>query len=308
MPFFLDAANLPALTAHMQELGWLSDAETILQAGSAGEGNMNCTLRVRTNTRSVIVKQSRAWVEKYPQIPAPENRILVEGAFYQTVHSPFLPQLLGFHPPSRLLMLEDLAPARDFTFMYCGNPPITSHLLELVRFLEQLHRVHAAGSVFENHDMRRLNHEHIFHLPLQPANGLGYDHLAQPLWSDSAYCDRVRTLGDLYLANGPSLVHGDYFPGSWLNTSNGPKVIDLEFCFYGPPEFDLGVMLAHLHLSRNDFDPIAHYQHPCNATLARQFAGVEIMRRLIGVAQLPLTRTLEENRAALDQSRQWVLA
>ena len=40
-------------------------------------------LRVQTAERSFILKQSRPWVEKYPAIPAPEERVLVEAAFYE---------------------------------------------------------------------------------------------------------------------------------------------------------------------------------------------------------------------------------
>ena len=43
-----------------------------------GEGNMNYTLRVRTNGRSIILKQARPWVEKYPVIDAPDERAVVK--------------------------------------------------------------------------------------------------------------------------------------------------------------------------------------------------------------------------------------
>lgn len=42
--------------------------------------------------------------------------------------------------------------------------------------------------------------------------------------------------------------------------------------------------------------------------LARQFAGVEIMRRLIGVAQLPLVADLNQKEELLNLSRDLVLA
>jgi 5-methylthioribose kinase len=40
---------------------------------------MNCVLRIET-ARSFIIKQSRGYVEKYPQIAAPAERVLTEGA------------------------------------------------------------------------------------------------------------------------------------------------------------------------------------------------------------------------------------
>ena len=38
-----------------------------MSAVRAGDGNMNCTVRVTTGTGTLIVKQSRPWVEKYPR-------------------------------------------------------------------------------------------------------------------------------------------------------------------------------------------------------------------------------------------------
>jgi 5-methylthioribose kinase len=122
----------------------------------------------------------------------------------------------------------------------------------------------------------------------------------------------VTSLGTLYLANGGALVHGDFFPGSWLASPRGPIVIDPEFCFTGAPEFDCGVMIAHMILADQPSDRIdwiagampARYDR----NLVDRFAGVEIMRRLIGVAQLPLETTLARKQACLDLARALVLS
>src|SRR5262249_55836460 len=115
-----------------------------------------------------------------------------------------------------------------------------------------------------------------------------------------------------YMRPGECLIHGDYFPGSWLRTHDGIKVIDLEFGFFGLPELDLGMMTAHLHLARCEGwiveTATATYQAACpvDLDLTRRFAGVEIMRRLIGVAQLPLPYGLEEKQRLLEMSREMV--
>ena len=108
-------------------------------------------------------------------------------------------------------------------------------------------------------------------------------------------------------------MHGDYFPGSWLRTSGGICIIDPEFCFLGTAAFDVGVMLGHLFLARQTaalregFLGLYAASAPGGAEvgrLARRFAGVEIMRRLIGVAQLPLVYGTErEERSHRDLTR-----
>jgi 5-methylthioribose kinase len=40
------------------------------------------------------------------------------------------------------------------------------------------------------------------------------------------------------------------FPGSWLKAADGLRVIDPEFCFLGDPEFDCGILAAHLMIAQ----------------------------------------------------------
>ena len=299
--FFLDASVPHAMATYLKGLGWLGGKETVLSAGRAGEGNMNCTLRVHTARRSFILKQSRPWCEKFPHIPAPEERALIEAAFYVLVESKRsiadrMPRLLGFDEEARVLMLEDLGAASDFTRLYGGEHLADADLAALVQFAADLHGGFTAGPHLSNLAMRKLNHEYIFELPLAEVNG------------GSAFERRVRQLGDMYLGTGPCLLHGDYFPGSWLHVDGSVKVIDPEFCFFGPAEFEIGVMLAHLYLAsqpegtlRGAVDGYRKIA-PLNEVLTRQFAGVEIIRRLVGVSRLPLPYGDGERRGLLEKA------
>ena len=67
--FYLDPdeRERDELAAYLKNTGFLSKDEPVQSVTRAGDGNMNCTVRVYTHRRSFIVKQSRPWVEKYPQ-------------------------------------------------------------------------------------------------------------------------------------------------------------------------------------------------------------------------------------------------
>jgi 5-methylthioribose kinase len=177
---------------------------------------------------------------------------------------------------------------------------------------------------FRNTAMRRLNHEHIFDIPLRQDGALsnmleritpGLDSVADDLRQNRKYCDIVRELGDRYLRQEESsLIHGDLFPGSLLETDSGElRVIDPEFCFCGDPEFDLGVFYAHLLLSEHGEDALSWWLQAAlknqkhSDILLFQYAGVEIMRRVLGVAQLPVRLSLEAKRRLLEQSLTMVL-
>jgi 5-methylthioribose kinase len=326
--YFLDAADLGGLAAYLKAGGWLAEGEVLRRAGKAGEGNMNYTLRVSTAERSFILKQARPWVEKYPHIAAPWERALIEGQFYEVISEDAelaarMPKFLGLDKTSHLLVLEDLGAAQDFTSLYRGAALTDEQLEELATYLSRLHRVSGATarkSALANRAMRALNHFHIFDFPLQVENGFdlnaitpGLQEAARSLQQDENYVGAVRELGALYLRDGETLLHGDYFPGSWLQTAQGVRVIDPEFCFYGPPEFDLGVMIAHFHLAgqpaRLASELLIRYNAagPLQPALIRQFAGVEIMRRLLGVAQLPVALDLTAKAELLACSHELVL-
>ena len=49
------------------------------------------------------------------------------------------------------------------------------------------------------------------------------------------------------------------------------------------------------------------YDRNCNYNLVQQYAGIEIMRRTIGLAQLPLVRSLEEKSQLLQLARDLII-
>ena len=333
--YFLDAADLPALNAYLAEDERLRPGETLLDAEKAGEGNMNCTVRVRTTLGSFILKQSRPWLEKYPQISAPFDRALVEARFYRLISAneavaSRMPRLLWADERARTLALEDLGEASDFFPLYARQIALSDAILaDLIDYLVILHRL-APERVEDrkgltNRDMRTLNHEHMFALPLREPDGLDLDAytetpglaaVAASLKADTAYGQAVAALGERYLrGEGESLLHGDFFPGSFLQTAAGVRIIDPEFCFCGDAELDLGVFAAHLLLAgepavraENVLSLYGSAGGHFSPVLARQYAGVEIMRRLIGVAQIPtLKADLVRKTGLLALSRQLVL-
>lgn len=322
--FFLDGANPDALEKYLIEKGRLDPDEKIIAVGKPGEGNMNYVLRIKTNRRTFIVKQARPWVEKYPQIPAPVERSSVEALYLKNTGdlaeiSGFSPKFLWHEVKDFILAQEDLGEVSDFSFLYKGDAKITDE--DLARSLEYLRIVHYLPlSTFPaNLAMRKLNHEHIFHFPFQEDNGLdlnsiqpGLADVAKPFQKNDRLKNLISRLGEIYLSQGRSLIHGDFYPGSWLKTGKGIMIIDPEFAFHGAPEFDLGVMMAHMLMSKHDFSTLQKiwdgYNAPANFDhgLLSAFTGVEIMRRTIGIAQLPLNLTIAEKINLMSNALEWI--
>ena len=311
----LDQHQLNTIHSWLQQHGLLAPEEAILSAEKAGEGNMNYTLRIQSNLRSFILKQARPYVEKYPSIAAPVERAAMEAAFFKAAAQwkgveELLPRLLFFAPDDHLQMIEDLGAGADFTTFYQRKEAIPQKdLIELLSFLKALHqqsRETPPKEKFQNRAMRELNHFHIFDFPFQAGNGLNLDGIQEGLqalaertiFQQSALREKTMVLGLRYLADGDTLLHGDFFPGSWLRTERGVFVIDPEFCFQGDPEFDLGVCLAHLCFCGMEWAAatgILQEQYgEFDVDLCQDFAAVEILRRIYGVGQLPLSMSIAE--------------
>jgi len=219
-------------------------------------------------------------------------------------------------------MIEDLGPASDLMRLYSCDRVSPADLTLLCQLARELHAIPLScdeRSALRNEAMRELNHEHIFDIPLRAENGLdleahtkGLTAAAEELKENRDYVACVSQLGRVYLAaDGPALLHGDYYPGSFLRAERGLVIIDPEFGFPGPVEFDLGVLAAHLSFAGEGVDivdrVIEAYGEPVERSLLEGFAGSELMRRLLGVSQLPLQADLDRKRGWLERSRRWVL-
>jgi 5-methylthioribose kinase len=318
--------NIADLTVYLREKNWLNSTEAILKIEKPGEGNMNFTLRVITDERSFIIKQSREYVEKYPQVAAPTERVLREAEFYEITQNVvqlnlMMPNLIGLDEDNSVMLMDDLGAGTDFSYLYKEGEVIQlEDLLTIIYFIVKLHSSINSNNTIKkitNKKMRQLNHEHIFRYPYLEDNGINLDEIlpglqqeAIILKQDETLKNEVLKLGKLYLQEGNTLLHGDYFPGSWLKTESGLRIIDPEFCFFGFPEFEIGVTIAHLKMADQPVELInkalRHYKNSCpiDEELYEKFVAVEIIRRIIGLAQLPLEINLRKRVQLLKEAQQ----
>lgn len=314
---------IPKLQDYLNYLGWItSGAEKILAVEKPGEGNMNVVLRITTDQRCFILKQSRPYVQKYQQIMAPLDRIDVEHQFYRALRnkeiSGHFPKVIDYSPTEHLMQLEDLGQCTDMAYIYDDKKISHDHFNKLMAIGNAVHTTEVPDGFPENNELRKLNHQHIFVLPFLEDNGFqlndiqnGLQELSLVYKKDMALKNVVGQIGQAYLKKGTVLIHGDYYPGSWMTEKDNIYVIDPEFSFVGMAEFDLGVMAAHLIMATMDdgyLDLVTGQYHGSpNIKLTTQIAGIEIMRRLIGLAQLPLIRTIEEKDQLLRLAHKMIL-
>ncbi len=324
--FFLEN-KVAQVESYLRGQNWIQQDEVVQVLEKPGEGNMNFVLRVETNYRSFIIKQARPWVEKFPQIPAPVERGAVEAQFFQILSTEpnfasYNPICLGYDKNSFIIAVEDLGKGTDYSFLYQDNNQLTKEEIQsIAQYLSALHQINPPADFPKNKAMRLLNHEHIFNFPFAEENGfdldevqLGLQEMAMSYKKNTALKAIVEATGLLYLSSGKQLLHGDFYPGSWLKTTKGFKVIDPEFGFVGSAEFDAGVLIAHLLMAQQPkemvqtFRSIYEKQINLNQSLLARYTGIEVLRRLIGIAQLPLPLSLKEKKELLDKAANWILS
>ena len=193
---------------------------------------------------------------------------------------------------------------------------------------------------FANTTMQSITADYVFTFPYTEHEtnfwtpGLEPD--VQRLKADTDFLRQAAYLKQIFLTAQQAVTHGDLHTGSVLVQNNTAKVIDAEFAFYGPVGFDLGLYWANHLLSyfshQDTLDVqsalktvIAKTWHTytlefrtVDATLKEQtlqqifheavgFAGLEMLRRLIGAAHVKdiegiadIPKKLRVERAALQ--------
>lgn len=315
----------PLQENYLRKSGLLPPDEQILEYGKAGEGNMNVVVRMKTETRSIILKQSRPFVNKYPTVPAPLGRIFIEDDYYRIINSHkflsgFSPKIIMRDKKNHLVAMDDLGIGADFMGIYSRKINLSAdEIVTLPEYLLSLHKIEIRNFP-DNIEMKKLNHEHIFFYPFMEFNGfdldsiqLGLQAMSMKFKTDLKLKNAVKILGKRYLEKGKRLLHGDFYPGSWIRVDSGLKVIDPEFAFLGDAEFDLAVLIAHLKMSKTNPETIQNIlsrytsQSPIDQKLLHQYTGTEMLRRLIGLAQLPLALTLEEKSILADEAAKLIV-
>ncbi|RKU24711.1 S-methyl-5-thioribose kinase [Candidatus Poribacteria bacterium] len=193
---------------------------------------------------------------------------------------------------------------------------------------------------FANTTMQAITADYVFTFPFTEHEtnfwtpGLEPD--VQRLKTDTDFLRQAEQLKRIFLRAQQGVTHGDLHTGSVLVQDNVAKVIDAEFAFYGPVGFDLGLYWANYFLSYFSHQDTLSVQSALKAAVAQVwvtyatefttvdvglkvqvlenifqdavgFAGLEMLRRLIGAAHVrdiegivDLPRKLSVERAALQ--------
>jgi 5-methylthioribose kinase len=200
---------------------------------------------------------------------------------------------------------------------YCASVLLgTSYLIQPSRQRKQLR------SQFTYSELCLVTEDLIFTAPYIDATSNRFDpqaaDLARALRTNRALRMAAAELRFVFKTRDEALIHGDLHTGSVLIGPADSRVIDLEFAFFGPFGFDPGLLLANLALAhiahscqgdhafadvvsgyarefwaaltdeaRRQWSPTEPWYHRFVSSLladAARFAGLEMVRRIVGLA------------------------
>lgn len=179
---------------------------------------------------------------------------------------------------------------------------------------------------FANTVMQSITSDYVFTFPFteHETNYFteGLETAVSQLKSDKSFLNQADELKNIFLTVQSGLTHGDLHTGSIMVSDENAKVIDSEFAFYGPVGFDVGLFWANYFLSYFSHIDDSQVQSRIKAAIIQTwktyteqfemkkafkfltlqsifheavgFAGLEMLRRIIGAAHVKDIEILED--------------
>lgn len=269
----LTAETVPAYLDRTPQFAGRVDTST-LEVHEVGDGNLNLVFVCRdANGAGICLKQALPWVrlvgEAWPLTP---TRVLAEARGLQVGNDlapGSMPQMYGLDADQYVVAMENLV----------GWKMLRSELNAGVSYAgienrigDYVGRLAAGTSLFGteqgeikslvadavNPELCRITEDLVFTEPYFDVENNSFNEVLtadiEDLRADRALRREVSALKWDFMTRAEMLLHGDLHTGSVMvrHGADGAecRVIDPEFCFYGPVGFDLGAFIGNVMIAR----------------------------------------------------------
>lgn len=227
-----------------------------------GDGFVNFLFRIKTQNKSMIVKQARPYLKAIDDysIPVSRNKLEYETLkLRNSIISQYIPNIYFVDHTNNIFIMEDVAhlnilrfQLNNMTSFYnfpkqCAEYLATSNFYTSEFFLDT-HIYRNLLSSFVNSEMRKVMENVAF---IRGYFGLDYYDAEQDLilmsdqvWANDKVILECYKLRDIFMKNCECLIHGDLHTSNIFVGQNEMKIIDMEYTFMGPASFDMGYLLA----------------------------------------------------------------
>ena len=232
-----------------------------------GDGNINYVFRIKSldRNKSLVIKQADILLRSSGR-PLDLHRNKIEAAILNIegeLAEGFVPKIYNYNENMFALAMEDISDYKNLrkelldgkkfihlsenisTFLAKTLMPTTDLVLSRD---EKKKRV----QLFTNIELCDITEDLVFTEPYynyKNRNIITQDNeefVSKTLYNDEKLKANVGYLRNNFMNNTQALIHGDLHSGSIFINSDGIKVIDPEFAFYGPMGYDIGNVIGNL--------------------------------------------------------------
>ncbi len=309
-----------SIRTYLIEKELISVKEFVQNYSAVAKNEFNSVYRLSTNKNSLLLKQPKKWNASNNFLsPPPLETLKQEASFYELIRSydylsRFMPSFYLFDEENQLLILEDISDAENYYPIYKKHHINNEELQQLVKWLNHLHRVRLQPkekALLEQKNIQTYYVSSFFDFPDKIKCGPDHALAAElkQITDNSHVLDAIQSLKNNYQQGGFTLLHGDYQSGNWLISDGGVYIIDPKFSTFGRPEIDLGSLVGHLLLASLPATKIemvfgSYEDKSIDKELVFRFAGLEMIRRLIGVYPINFPGTTTQKKSKLNDAIQ----
>lgn len=262
--FLLD---IQSVKDYAKEILDIFDKDEELESSEIGDGNINYVFKVvgKVSKKSVVIKQADKLLRSSGRpLDMNRNKIEVEMLKLQGKLSPkYLPEIYHYHENMYAVSMEDISDYKNLRKeMISGkifehfSDNISSFLADTLLPTTDLVMDRAVKKemvkTFTNIELCDISEDLVFTEPYYNYKNRNViieqnlSYVEENIYGDMDLHSEVGKLRDYFMNHAQALIHGDLHSGSIFANSEGIKIIDPEFAFYGPMGYDIGNVIGNL--------------------------------------------------------------
>ena len=249
-----------------------------LSATEVGDGNLNLVFTVRDrsdSSRAVVLKQALPYLRVAGESwPLTRERMRFESQalhYYNDLCPGLSPEVYDEDPEMSLVVMEYLGAHEVMRKPLVERrrfPKFVGHIttfLATVLFsssdfcLRGVEKKEMQSKYFNPH-MNKLQEDFVYSNPFMTSYENKWNPLVdkevQSIRSNTAVKLEIAEMKLAYMTHAEALIHADLHTGSIMLNEDDTKVIDPEFCYFGPIAYDIGALLQNIVLNY-----LSHFGH-----------------------------------------------
>lgn len=284
----LDEKTLPQYLKGRPALEGRISAKADLAVTEVGDGNLNLVFIVKERadpSRAVVVKQALPYLRVAGESwPLTRERMRFETQalqLYNTLCPGLAPEVYDHDEEMSLVVMEFLGAHEVMRKPLVERkrfPKFVDHIttfLAIVLFrtsdfcLPGVQKKEMQSAYINPH-LNKLQEDFVYTNPYMSSSENKWNPLidkeVQAIRASSAVKIEIAAMKEAYMTHAEALIHADLHTGSIMLNENDTRVIDPEFCYFGPIAYDVGALLQNIVLNY-----LSHYGHTCNRDLREEY-------------------------------------